>query len=120
MQLIRETMPLSQRLKFATFLISYWVIGLALAFWSGLGWLMLLETIQIAMVSIPKLYLIIIRLILGQDIEEKEKLRMTEQGVYKVIPLKLGVRIIISVGLTVLFFWKANIPLIEFIRMLIK
>jgi len=120
MQPLGETMPLQQRLKFVIFFIIFWVVGLVFAFWLGLGWLMLFETIQSLIFTFPRLYLSIIRVILGQEFKEKEKLRMLETGTYAVISWKLAVRTIISIGLTILFFWKVNISLLDFIKMLLK
>jgi hypothetical protein len=111
-----ESMSLNQRLKFIAFYIAFWIIGFIFAFWIGLGWLMLFETIQSLIFTFPRLYLLTLRLIFGKEFEEGEKFNMVKKGTYKVISWKLAIRTVISIALTILFFWKINIPLVEFVK----
>ncbi len=118
MQSNMKTLSLHQRQILVVFFISFWVVGFALAFWEGLGWLMLFQALQSLTFTSPHLYLLIVRLLFGKDIEEKEKAHLKEKGNYRLISWQLAVRTVIAIGLTILFFWKINIPIIQFIKII--
>jgi len=120
MQSQMETLTRNQRGIFAASFAAYWIIGFALAFWVGLGWLMLFQAIQSLIFTFPRLYLLIFRLLLGKEAQEKEKLRLAEKGDYKIMSWRLAIRTIFAVLFTILFFWKVNIPIIQFIRMIFR
>jgi hypothetical protein len=109
-----------QRFSFASYLAIYWITGFALAFWVGLGWLMLFQAIQVLIFNFPPLYLLIIRLLLGKDVQQKEKMRLAETGNNQMISWRLILRLVFAVLFTWLFFWKINIPIIQFLRMIFR
>jgi len=116
----KETLSKDQKLTFAAFLAVYWIIGFVLAVWVGLGWLMLFQAIQSLVFTFPPLYLLMLQLLLGKEAREKEEIRLAEKGSYKIMSWRLAIRTIFAILLTILFFWKINIPIIQFIRMIFR
>jgi hypothetical protein len=120
MQIQANSLCENQRKKFATALLVFWILGFALAFWVGLGWLMLFQTIQSAVFTFTPLYHLVIRLLLGKDVEVEERSRLNATGNNSIMSKRLIVRTALSAIFTVLFFWKINIPIIQFLRMILK
>lgn len=103
--------------RFAAFILSFSLIGLTLAIWFGIGWIILLLTIRLIFFQIPQFYFPTIRLLVGEEFMRQEIIR---KGEHKFPSLLNAVAIILSIALTVLFFWKINISLLEIFRMLIE
>lgn len=112
------TLTIRQRRILAGNFIGFGIIGIALAFWAGLGWIMLFQAIQSLIFTFPPLYLLIVRMLFGADVWNREKSLMKEEDTYRLVSWRLAISTVISVGLTILFFWKINIPIIRIIRMI--
>jgi hypothetical protein len=101
--------------RFATFILSFSLIGITQAIWFGIGWIILLQTIRLILFRIPQFYFPTIRLLVGEEFMQQEMIRKGKQK----FPLMLNaVAILLSIALTVLFFWKINISLLDIFRML--
>ena len=103
----------SDKIKFIAFHLSFSLIGFTLAIWFGLGWLVLFQTIRLVIFHIPQLYFPIIRLLISEEfmIQEITRKRGRESPSFLTI-----IGLSLSLALTVLFFWKINLSLLEILR----
>src|SRR5689334_10286105 len=68
------------------FLLVVWIIGIMLAFWFGLGWFFLIETLRRIILAIPTVYLAFLRHVVSAERanEEKQLLRQKEVRIFYV------------------------------------
>jgi hypothetical protein len=95
---------------------SFYIIGLVLAYWLGLGWYMLIMTLRSVILFIPQIYLPTIRLVVGSEFVEQERIRLIESESLTLPSKAFFSSFTIRLLITIIMFWKANIPL----RMLIS
>ena len=102
-----------KRYNFIIFYVCLYTIGFALAFWFGMGWLILMGTIPYLFLSVPRLYIPLSRLLAGDEFAEAEAQRIATEGkANSWFISKTSARIILFRLLLIGFvFWKANIPL---------
>lgn len=103
-------------MKVIVFELSFWVVGVALAFWFGLGWFFLLGTIRRLFIAVPWLYVPTVRILLGEDRAELEKVRLSEKGPRVRWHYTLQAIIMMAwVTMTIVAFRYANIRLADFV-----
>jgi hypothetical protein len=103
------------KIRTAIFLLSPWIAGVALAFWFGLGWFFLLETLRRVVIAIPQLYIPLLRILVGTERADEEK-RLLDQ---KNVRLFYAWRVVVAViwlTLTIVVFYTTNIRLISIFR----
>lgn len=105
-----------ERSVFASFFACYWLIAFTLAFWVGLGWLMLFQALLTLIFMIPGLYLLLFQLLLGRTAAQNERFRLLKEVPNRATSPWLFIRTAVAIVLPILFFWKANVPIIDFIR----
>lgn len=101
--------------RFAIFILSFSRIGITLAIWVSIGWIILLQTIRLILFQIPQFYFSTIRLLVGEEFIQQEMIR---KGEHKFPSLLNTIAILLSIALTVLLFWKINISLLDIFHML--
>jgi hypothetical protein len=109
-----RSLKLSYRL--IIFLLSFWIVGVFLAFFWGLGWFFLLESLRRLITYIPPLNNWVRKITIGEG-----KFATFESNTANsklVIASKfLGVIIMLGwIGLTIFIFAKLNFPLVDIIR----
>ena len=105
----------SSKARISAFILSFWLIGITLAIWFGLGWLILFQTIRLIIFLIPQFYLAAIRIVAGDEFMREE---VEKKGNRKLLSWKNITIILLNILLTVLFFWKINIPVIDIYNLL--
>jgi hypothetical protein len=119
MKYINTSSPKGHGVRFAIFYGSFSLIGLLLAFWYGLGWLILFQTLRRFLFVTPVFYIPIARFLVSPEFAKEEKVRTVDRGFRWVKSPISAIVTIFTILLTVLCFWKINIPLIDVIKMLI-
>jgi len=111
--------PMQQKVKFGCLYASFSFVGFVLAFWYGLGWFILLQTMRILFFTIPQLHLPVMQIVFGLEFTEEWRRAKLEKKSrwYSVSSILTPVLMIM---LTILFFWKINIPLIDLLNMIIN
>lgn len=109
-----------QRIRFILIYISFTVVGLVFALWLGLGWLLLFQTIRILFFAVPRLYIPTVRFIIGPGFADKERVRLSSNGIRWFKSPFSAFATFIMIALTIFFFWKVNIPLIDILRIVVK
>ena len=107
-------------LYFLAFTYSFYVIGLLLAFWYGMGWFLFFHTARGIFTSIPRIYLPTIRVLIGpESIKELEAYLLSRsKGGWFVSKTAILLNLV-NIILTLLVFWKANVPLYKMVEVII-
>lgn len=105
-------------IKAICFFSSFSVIGLLLSIWFGLGWLILLQTFRHICFSVRPIYTRVIIILFGK--EYVEEILSNKKGPLFFNSWKSAFVTLGMIGLTILFFWKINIPLISIFRLINK
>lgn len=94
-------------------LICFWIIGILLFIWFGLGWFFLVETIRRILFFIPQTFLVIKKTFhIDENVITRDQ---TQEGNYKASLILRLTTIIFWLCLTILVFLKLNISLISFL-----
>jgi len=109
-----------QKFKFIIFYFSFSLIGLVLAIWYGLGWLVLFQSIQRLFFVTPRLYIPIMRIIIGREFTELEKSKIMSNGNGWFISPNSAIITLVTFLLTCFFFWKANVSLLFVIHTILN
>lgn len=96
------------------FLLSLWIVGIALALWFGLGWFFLIETLRRIIIAIPKIYLTFLRVVVSPERANEEKQLLSQKKVRILYAWRMIVALIWWL-LTVVVFLYANIQLADFL-----
>jgi len=105
-------------LYFFLFYSCFYVIGLLLAYWFGMGWFILFHTIRGLFNSIPRINTPVLRFLIdpefgvGRPDQEDKKISGWFTSKTAIIVN------IINILLTILGFWKINIPLYVIVKMM--
>ena len=91
--------------------------GILVSYWHGLGWLMLSQTIRELLFAIPRFYLRLVYMISDREFAEKETIRL--QGKSLFASPSLARRAIFSIAMTILVFWKVNIPIHRIVELIV-
>ncbi len=86
--------------------------GLFLAFFFGLGWFFLAQSIRESLFAIKALYLFLVRIGGDPTLVEKETLRLSQKEVF--VSSSMARRLFISIGITILVFLKLNVVLSQY------
>ena len=84
-------------------------IGLAMAAWLGFAWFVLSQALPRIIFAVPPLYVRAVRFLYGSEFANAEK--MTKSGRWITSPSYARSALVFTL-LTLIAFWKANIPLI--------
>ena len=98
------------------FYFGFYLIGLILAFWFGMGWFILIHTIRGIINSIPILYLSVFQFIDSPATILKHNKSLNSQPIQWFTSKTALVLNIVNIVLTILGFWKINIPLQSIIK----
>jgi hypothetical protein len=104
------------KIAIAIFIVLLSIGGLVISYWYGLGWLFLTQTIREFLFANSQLYLLLIRTVAGHTLEEAESSRLGKNRLFT--SPALARRAVFSLALTILVFWKANIPLFKIIEII--
>jgi hypothetical protein len=111
-----QTNTSSDKVVVATLVVLLSLLGILLSYWYGLGWFFLFQTIREFLFAIPQFYLPLIRIAAGQKFAEEESSRIRKNQLF--ISPALARRALFSLGITILIFWKANIPLYKIVELI--
>lgn len=111
-----ETNP-SSRLRWVAFYAFFYITGLLISFWFGLGWFVLFQFIPRLIFALPLFYFPTIRFLAGTEFMIEEKKRI--HGKWFTTPSFVR-NALIALLVTFLTFWKANIPLYKIIEIVIR
>jgi ABC-type sulfate transport system permease subunit len=115
-----QSKPTRPFLNFMAFIASFWVIGIILAYWYGLGWFLLLQTVRRIIFAFPSLLIPwmqvtttpeIVREMKHSLLEKSDSLKTSKSALFQALSYLLG---------TILIFWKANIPLKDILKVIIN
>jgi hypothetical protein len=112
-----QNKPKKHSLRIILFLISFWLIGVICAFFFGLGWFFLIESLRRLLTYIPTLN----RKLQNHSGDEAGQLTSESEATDpKLVHLSNIFRLVILlgwIGITIFVFAKVNIPLIEFFQL---
>ena len=111
-----ETTFRKERTAVALLIVLLSVCGILASYWYGLGWFFLFQTIREFVFATPGLYLLFIQITAGNLSAKEENLRLEKNRLFT--SPSLARRAFFSLALTILIFWKANIPLYRIIEMI--
>ena len=106
----------SGKIAVATFVIFVSLLGILVSYWYGLGWFFLLQTFREFLFAIPRLYLLLIQIVAGEKFAEEERSRLRKNRLFT--SSTLARRAFFALAVTVLVFWKANLPLYKIVEMI--
>ena len=94
------------------FSLAVWIVGIVLALWFGLGWLILAETIRRTITMVPQTYFPILQT--PTTIKRTDDKQYTlEKNNVNVFYIRRGLNVILWLLLTIAIFLYANIRLID-------
>lgn len=111
-----ETTITSGKIAVGAFIVLLSLAGILVSYWYGFGWFFLFQTIREFLFAIPRLYLLLIKIVAGNTLAEKESWRLEKNRLFT--SPALARRAFFSLALTIFVFWKANIPLYRVIEMI--
>ena len=94
------------------FLLFPWIVGVALAFWFGLGWFFLLEALRRCIMAVPRIYIPLLRMLVGVERADEEK-RLLDQKNVRLFYIWRIVVAAIWLILSVFVFLTINIRLVS-------
>jgi hypothetical protein len=100
------------KVRTITFLLILWLVGITMAFWLGLGWLFLIETIRRFMIATPIIYLAFLRIVVSPQRAVEEKQLLTQKKVRMLYVWRFVVALI-WLALTIFVFVYLNIRLAD-------
>ena len=107
---------LRQKIKLIVYYFVMWIIGFLLAFWFGLGWFFLFHTLRYFLFASPRLYLPMIKIVVGADFAESERIKFKgKENRWFISPISVALTLI-NMLFTFFVFWKINIPIISFFK----
>jgi hypothetical protein len=100
--------------------IGFYIVGLSLAYWYGMGWFILFHTLRGLFNSIPRINVPILRFL----IDPGYLINIEDQWLNKKSPWFKSITSLVvnifNVLLTIFGFWKINIPLRVIVDMLVR
>lgn len=112
---MKQNKPLIWSPKLFFFLLFFWLFGMLLALFWGLGWFFLLESLRRLITYISPLDRKIREILIGK--EQVERISSQTDSVNpNLVAISKTIRLVIVIvwiGITVFVFMKINIPLIE-------
>jgi len=102
----------SKTAQLLIFSLSFWIVGIVLALWFGLGWLILAETIRRMTTLVPQTYFPILQTPTGIK-RADDKQYVLEKRSVNVCYIRRGLNVILWLLLTIAVFLYANIHLID-------
>jgi hypothetical protein len=96
-------------------LLALWVIGVALAFWFGLGWFFLLETLRRIVMAIPIVYFAFLRIVVGSERANEERELLSKKNVRMFYVWRFIVALM-WLWLTIVVFRYVNIRLVDLLH----
>ncbi len=101
-----------ETLKLIVSLIAFWFVGVIIAFFAGLGWFFLIETLRRILFLVPKLNTAVINFILGRETRKVPgDINKAPCGLLCVV-MRYAI-ICAWIIMTIFVFWKANIRIFE-------
>ena len=94
------------------FLLSFWIIGVVLAFWFGIGWFFLSETLRRIIIAIPQIFIPVLRVVIGNEQADEEYRLLSQKNIQFFYIWRVVVALIWLI-LTIVVFSIANIRLIS-------
>lgn len=100
------------------FYFCFYIIGLLLAYWFGMGWFILIHTLRGLFISIPRINIPVLRFLIDPEFaKNRDEQWLKKNGRWFTSRTAIIVNLI-NILLTVLGFWKINIPLYVIVKML--
>jgi hypothetical protein len=116
---LRENSKRIKMLLLLLFYASFFIIGLLLWYWFGMGWFMLMYTLRRLFLSFSPLHILVVRLFMGSEYN-KEEIQYKLKGNHWVVSRSSAIVLIVSIILTIFTFWKYNIPLYLIVERVIR
>ncbi len=101
------------------FYVSFFVIGLLLWYWFGMGWFMFMYTLRRFFLSFSPLHIPVVRLLMGSEYD-KEEMKDKINGNHLFVSRTSAIQLMISIILTIIVFWKYNMPLYQIVERVIR
>ena len=105
-----------QKIRFSIFIASFTIIGVVLALWFGLGWFFLMQTIRGIIIKVPVISSNVIGIVIGHEYAKEISKNQIMTGKRFFISKSSAFITLLNLALTVLFFLRANVPVIEIIN----
>ena len=105
------------KIVFILFYLSFWLICFLLAYWFGLGWIVLHFTILGLFISIPRLHNPVFRFLYGENYSNKSDETQYINNNRWFTSKKSIFIIIFNVLFTILVFWKGNISISTILKL---
>lgn len=112
MKMKQHSLSVQSKAKTIIFLLLLWIVGVALAFWFGLGWFFLVEALRRVIIAIPKIYLAFLRVFVSAERANEEKQLLLRKEVRSFYAWRFIVSLI-WILLTIVVFLYANIRLAD-------
>ena len=101
------------------FYSSFFVLGLILSYWFGLGWFFLLHAIRGLLSSVQFFSVPLMRILAGahftEELESRQQLKSRAYRFFSTVVVN-----VINFALTIFFFWRANVPLQQVIQNMVS
>jgi hypothetical protein len=105
-----HSLSVQSKARTIVFLLSFWVVGISLALWFGLGWFFLIETLRRIIIAVPKVYLAFLRVLVSDERANEEKQLLIRKEVRMFYAWRFIIALIWLL-LTVIVFLYVNIRL---------
>jgi hypothetical protein len=117
---VRENSKREKILLLMLFYASFFIIGLLLWYRFGMGWFMLMYTLRRLFISFSPLHIPIVRLFMGSEYDKELEIRYKLKGNPWFISRASAIQVMVSIILTILTFWKFNMPIYRIVELVIK
>lgn len=104
-----------KRLRILGLFLSFYIGGLLLAIWCGVGWYFLIQALRRLAFESPQIYTFILSVVINGGFADKERERLLGDANKIFISKTSLFNFLISLLIALLFFWKANTSIIEII-----
>jgi hypothetical protein len=91
------------------------IVGCILAMWASLGWIMISQAIIFLVLGVPSLYYGVVRAVAGRDAADAAREGSAARTGRSAVAWPLVGAALLALSLGGLFFWKVNIPIVDFL-----
>lgn len=117
---LRESRKIKRISLILLFYASFFVIGLLLWYWFGMGWFMLMYTLRRFFLSFYPLHIPIVRILMGSKYDKEAEIRYRLKGNHLFVSRSSVILLVVSIIITIFIFWKYNISLHQIIENIIN
>jgi hypothetical protein len=91
------------------------LVGCILAMWASLGWLMIAQAIVFLVLGVPSLYYAVVRAVGGREAADAARKASAARRTRSAKSWPLIAAALFALALGGLFFWKVNMPIVDFL-----